>query len=119
MSYADFKKLLAQALDECLKRVYEYNNVVKNYGLYLKPIHIVTKSNGRIYIYIAKYWYKLQKRGSNIRWIYVGRKKPENSIIPNPPSCPIERVVVKLNGKRVEIDMELYKILANAATNNS
>ncbi|MEM0363263.1 MAG: hypothetical protein QXH75_05625 [Sulfolobaceae archaeon] len=86
--------------------VYDYNTKIKEYGVYLKPYHIVYK-NGKKYIYIGKYWYKLEKIGGKLRWIYLGKKKPIESM-PNPPDIP-PITIIKDDNKYI-VDQEfLYK----------
>ncbi|QKQ99793.1 hypothetical protein GWK48_04770 [Metallosphaera tengchongensis] len=72
--------------------VYEYNSKIKQYNVYLKPFHVVYK-NGKKYIYIGKYWYKLEKFNGKLKWIYLGKTKPMEQL-PDPPQLP-EITIVK------------------------
>jgi hypothetical protein len=70
-----------------LKRlVYEYNTKIRGYGVYLKPYHIVYR-NGKKYIYIGRYWYKLERKNGKQKWIYLGKEKPLPNL-PDPPELP-------------------------------
>lgn len=97
--YNLFKKLL----DEYKIKLYTYNSLIKKYGFYLKPYHVVVKhSSGRTikYIYYGRYWYRLKyacKKGntSKIKWIYIGSEKPLSNI-PDPPKNPLEGIVIKI-----------------------
>ncbi|HEW63605.1 hypothetical protein [Fervidicoccus sp.] len=83
---------------ECYKeKIKEYNKKVSGMGYYLKPVHIVTKKVGeeiRIYRYFGKYWWKIEYLGLKgnkpvIKWIYIGKNKPIESL-PDPPINPLE-----------------------------
>ncbi|MEM4788627.1 MAG: hypothetical protein QXV06_02400 [Ignisphaera sp.] len=65
--------------------------MIKRYGVYLKPIHIVVKKTpegSKVYHYYGKYWYKVIYNNGRLRWIYIGREKPFPEI-PNPPLNPV------------------------------
>jgi len=97
--YNAFKKLI----DEYKNKLYAYNSLIKKYGFYLKPYHVVIKYSGgkKIkYVYYGRYWYKLKyicRRGntSKIKWIYVGSEKPLPDL-PDPPRNPLEGIVLKI-----------------------
>lgn len=98
---------LSLVIGEILPVFYEYNKRIKHLGLYLKPIHIVTRksSDGSTvkYYYYGRYWYKLEKTpDGKIKWIYIGREKPIPSL-PDPPLNPLEGVVIKRYDNNVEI----------------
>ena len=82
-------------------QLYEYNSKIKDFKVYLKPMHIVVKrtSNGdkKVYYYFGKYWYRVEIEKSRIRWVYLGCKKPFETI-PDPPLNPllIVRVDIKI-----------------------
>ncbi|MEM0380135.1 MAG: hypothetical protein QXX35_01310 [Desulfurococcaceae archaeon] len=111
--YREIKLLLSSFLTE----LYRYNNMIKNWNYYLKPIHIVVKkrSNGEIvkYIYYGRYWYRLARKSSGIKWIYIGREKPVRNL-PDPPSNPVEGLVVKIAGDEVVVltgSREIYELI--------
>lgn len=83
-------KVPEKVFDEIIRRmkskVYDYNSKIREYGVYLKPYHIVYK-NGKKYIYVGKYWYKLEKKDGKLKWIYLGKTKPNESM-PDPPPIP-------------------------------
>lgn len=104
-------------LSNYLIDIYRYNNLIKNRNYYLKPLHIVIKrkTNGSSakYIYYGRYWYRLLKKPGGIRWIYVGREKPDNEL-PDPPRNPLEGLVVKITENEVVIlssSRELYDLI--------
>ncbi|MCY0882713.1 MAG: hypothetical protein OWQ50_02655 [Acidianus infernus] len=74
------------------EQVYEYNSKISGSEVYLKPYHVVYK-NGKKYIYIGKYWYKLEKYNGKIKWIYLGKEKPLANL-PDPPKFP-EFTIIK------------------------
>ncbi|RLG87428.1 MAG: hypothetical protein DRO39_00420 [Thermoprotei archaeon] len=115
----EFKKLLSQALDSCLRLVYEYNNVAKAFNVYLKPIHVVTKKHNKVYIYVAKYWYRIVKQGNGIKWVYIGSGKPNIPDLPEPPRCAIERIAITVHNNFVDIDNNLLRALRALASNSS
>lgn len=79
-------KSIDKILTSLKRKVYEYNSKIASYNIYLKPYHIVYKGNKK-YIYVGKYWYKLDKTKGKIRWIYLGKNKPLVSL-PDPPIIP-------------------------------
>ncbi|QIW23216.1 hypothetical protein EWF20_03030 [Sulfolobus sp. S-194] len=93
-------KVPERVFDEVLRKlkiqVYEYNSRIKEYGIYLKPYHIVYK-NGKQYIYIGKYWYKLDKKDGKLKWIYLGKKKPAQ-YLPDPPAIPDYTIIKDIEG---------------------
>ena len=81
-----------------LKRlVYEYNTKIRGYGVYLKPYHIVYK-NGKKYIYIGRYWYKLERKNGKQKWVYLGKEKPLPNL-PDPPELPKVRITIDPKNK--------------------
>ncbi len=94
------------------RRIYEYNSLIKDTGYYLKPIHFVIKKDLNMkYLYFGRYWYRIVKgRSGNIKWIYVGREKPDPNL-PEPPINPFEGLKILVNGNDVLIDEYVYKTL--------
>ncbi|RLG78017.1 MAG: hypothetical protein DRO12_00445 [Thermoprotei archaeon] len=107
----EFKRLVASALDDYLRQLYEYNNVAKKFSVYLKPVHIVTKRGSRIYIYIAKYWYRLEKSNGKLKWIYIGTSKPQIQGLPEPPPPLIDKIPIEMDGEYVDVDDTIYEAL--------
>ncbi len=94
-----FNRFINILIDIYKQNLYEYNNIVKKYGYYLKPIHIVTKKKGlnnKTYIYYGRYWYKLHSNGSKIRWTYIGLTKPLREL-PDPPINPLTFITISLD----------------------
>lgn len=70
--------------------------MIKNYGVYLKPVHIVIKKssqNTKVYHYYGRYWYKVVYENGKLRWIYIGKEKPFLEL-PDPPLNPL--LVIKI-----------------------
>jgi len=74
-------------------RLYEYNTLIKDYGLKLKPVHIVISRNKK-YIYLGRYWYRVVYKNGKVRWIYIGREKPYREL-PDPPLNPLDIVILE------------------------
>ncbi|ADM26882.1 hypothetical protein Igag_0029 [Ignisphaera aggregans DSM 17230] len=94
-----FNRFINTLIDIYKQNLYEYNNIVKKYGYYLKPIHIVTKRRGlntKTYVYYGRYWYKLYSNGSRIKWIYIGLTKPLKEL-PDPPINPLTFITISLD----------------------
>jgi len=94
-------------IGQILPVFYEYNNMIKQQGFYLKPVHMVTRrlQDGTIvkYYYYGRYWYKLEKTPTGrLKWIYIGKEKPLPEL-PDPPENPLEGVVVKRVNETIEI----------------
>ncbi len=85
----------------------EYNVLIKNLGLYLKPSHIVVVK-GKKYVYHSRYWWRLErgKEKRKIKWKYLGKSIPKN--IPKPPPYPLEGLAYLKDGNDVIIDMNTY-----------
>ena len=90
------KILTAELIDIYRTKLYEYNRVIRKWGLILKPVHIVI-AKGRTYLYYGKYWYRLEKQGSKLRWVYVGKSKPLKEL-PDPPTNPLSIVAMRSEG---------------------
>jgi len=94
-------------IGQILPVFYEYNNMIKQQGFYLKPVHMVTRrlQDGTTikYYYYGRYWYKLEKTPTGrLKWIYIGKEKPLPEL-PDPPENPLEGVVVKRINETIEI----------------
>lgn len=112
-------------IGEILPVFYEYNNQIKNRGVYLKPVHIVVRrlQDGSVikYYYYGRYWYKLEKGlNGKLKWIYIGKVKPLPDL-PDPPANPLEGLVVKKYNNTVEIIFatdDLFKALYSRIFSN-
>lgn len=86
-----FVKISAKEFNEILsalkKLIYGYNTEIKNYGIYLKPYHVVYYGKKREYYYVGKYWFKLYYKNGKTHWLYLGSKKPLTAL-PDPPNIP-------------------------------
>lgn len=100
-------------LSNYLPDIYRYNSLIKNRNYYLKPIHIVVKKTSSDivkYMYYGRYWYRLVKKPGGVKWVYIGRSKPERDL-PDPPSNPLEGLVLKITSSEVVVlscTRELY-----------
>lgn len=99
------------------RRIYEYNSLIRESGYYLKPIHLVVKKsiNSKYkYLYFGRYWYRFTKTSSKrIRWIYVGREKPDPNL-PEPPINPLEGLkIIAVNDNDIIVDEYVYNVLIN------
>jgi len=95
-------------------RIYEYNDKIKDSGYYLKPLHIVHKVVGGRklkYLYFGRYWYRVIRRRGKIRWVYVGRDKPDPHL-PDPPISPFEGLGILVEGEDVLVDEKTYEALS-------
>jgi hypothetical protein len=106
-------------LSDFLPEIYRYNDMIKDKRYYLKPVHIVIKKRGNghkiKYYYYGRYWYKIEKNKGRkgIKWVYIGREKPEPSL-PDPPRNPLEGLAIKINGNEIAIlsgNKYIYKII--------
>ncbi|AHC51194.1 hypothetical protein SUSAZ_03850 [Sulfolobus acidocaldarius SUSAZ] len=93
------QRVFETIISELKSKVYDYNDSIKDFGVYLKPYHLVYK-NDRKYIYIGKYWYKLEKNKGKLRWIYLGREKPYPNM-PDPPNIPDYTIVRNKDGEYI------------------
>jgi len=97
----DTRDCLSQLLNTFLEtykvRLYEYNRKVSKFGVYLKPLHIVTKqyaNTTRTYYYYGRYWYKLIRKDGRLKWIYLGTNKPYTHL-PDPPLNPLTLIEIR------------------------
>ncbi|MFN3267930.1 MAG: hypothetical protein ACK416_01575 [Zestosphaera sp.] len=98
----------------------EYNMLIKDSGYYLKPLHFVYLKSPRMflsirYVYFGRYWYRVyrvsgSRSRSKIRWIYVGKEKPDPTL-PDPPLNPFEGLYVLAVGSDVLLSEKSYKAL--------
>ncbi|RLG80327.1 MAG: hypothetical protein DRO09_03290 [Thermoprotei archaeon] len=98
-------------------RIYRYNSEIRDSGYYLKPVHLVYKSiRGRRvkYVYFGRYWYRVVRKGGSIKWIYVGRDKPDPHL-PDPPLSPFEGIGIAILGDDVVVDEKTYMVLKKIA----
>lgn len=95
-----------------LRRIaYEYNELIRGRGVYLKPVHLVYKEE-KVYIYMGRYWYRLERKQGKLKWRYLGKTKPYDDL-PDPPVIP-QGVIIKVNGRYLLEDRlfnELEKIM--------
>ncbi len=111
----DGRRALKRIMDDFLRELYNYNSIIKKYGYYLKPYHIVTyKSRAGVkrYYYYGRYWYKVEYAGkkgktSLVKWEYLGKNKPLEEL-PDPPRHPLENVVFLVEGDDVLLRDEDY-----------
>ncbi|MEM0371201.1 MAG: hypothetical protein QXG46_05500 [Ignisphaera sp.] len=88
--------MIKKLIDLYRVELYNYNNIAKRYGIYLKPVHIAVKRyrNGtKVYHYYGRYWYKIMYSEGRLVWTYIGKEKPLNEL-PDPPLNPF--MVVKV-----------------------
>ncbi|HDN01792.1 MAG: hypothetical protein DRO10_02205 [Thermoprotei archaeon] len=101
-------------------RIYDYNTQIRDSGYYLKPLHLVYKRFGDRkvkYVYFGRYWYRIYKvpadeegRRSRLKWIYVGREKPDPAL-PDPPLNPLEGLAIIVEGKDIFVDENTFEAL--------
>jgi len=111
-------KLIMELYSPYRNRIYEYNDKIRDTGYYLKPIHIVHKTVQGMrlkYIYFGRYWYRVVRKGKQgIKWIYVGRDKPDPHL-PDPPLSPFEGLGVTVTDGDILVDEYTFKILEKMA----
>ncbi|MEB3851351.1 MAG: hypothetical protein LRS49_02055 [Desulfurococcales archaeon] len=88
------------------KAVYSYNLAIRGTSYYLKPVHYVYKRGNdgvtKVYEYYGRYWWRLERRGSRVRWRYVGRRKPPG--LPEPPRTGLEGLRIIRVGDDIIVD---------------
>lgn len=111
-------RLIMDLFSPYRRRIYEYNESIKELGYYLKPIHIVIKKATNLkYIYFGRYWYRLVKMDDGrIKWIYIGREKPDPHL-PDPPLNPFEGLRIIVVDDDIIVDEYVYRILNNFPKN--
>ena len=114
-----YVKLSKKEFDEIFSKlkslVYSYNADLKGTGLYLKPFHIVYKSNGKQYIYIGKYWYYLEYKDGKVKWYYLGTEKPLDKL-PDPPAIPNVTIIKKGDDYYITpLDLDRLKLFLQKA----
>lgn len=86
--------------------VYSYNMAIRKTGYYLKPVHYVYKRNSsgrvKVYEYYGRYWWRLERVGSRVRWRYVGKVKPPG--LPEPPETGLEGLRIIRDGDDIIVD---------------
>ncbi len=111
-------KRAREVIEEYLNELYKYNEAIKKYGIYLKPIHVVTrrtKGSVKRYYYFGRYWYKVIYSGksgriSKVKWIYVGKEKPIREM-PDPPPNPLELYKMEIENDNVCLYMNSIELL--------
>jgi len=113
--------LLMNIFSPYRSRIYKYNEVIKDSGYYLKPLHIVYRTINKYrvkYLYFGRYWYRVYKsKGKNkskIRWIYIGRDKPDPHL-PDPPINPFEGIAVIADSEDILVDEKTLNVLSRIA----
>ena len=118
----DGYRLVMELYSPYRTRIYKYNSTIRESGYYLKPLHIVYKVvQGRKlkYIYFGRYWYRVykapaegkqKKAKSRIKWLYIGRDKPDPHL-PDPPINPLEGIAVIVDGNDVLVDERTFEAL--------
>ncbi len=102
--------LLNKLVEDYKRQLYTYNAMIRRYGFYLKPYHVVVKHSRdkKIkYIYYGRYWYRIVYMGkkgstSRIKWVYVGSEKPSPEL-PDPPHNPLEGLVLRIDEEGIYI----------------
>jgi len=95
LSEKEFDRILTE-----LKRlVYDYNIKISRLGFWLKPYHISYYTKNKQYYYIGRYWFSREYTNKKYRYVYLGTKKPLQSL-PDPPEIP--RVTI------IKIDNNIY-----------
>jgi len=109
----DGYKLLMEIYAPYRERIYAYNSRIRDSGYYLKPIHIVYKNvNNRRYkyLYFGRYWYRVIKKGKRVKWVYIGREKPDPHL-PDPPLSPFEGISIIVDNNDVIVDELTFKVI--------
>ncbi|MEM0366339.1 MAG: hypothetical protein QXO93_03790 [Acidilobaceae archaeon] len=101
--------VLDKLLADLKRAIYDYNWRIKSTNYYLKPVHKVYKTVGgarRIYEYYGRYWWRITREEGSVKFIYVGKIKPQN--LPEPPINPLEGLVVIRENRDVILECEAY-----------
>ncbi|MEM0037470.1 MAG: hypothetical protein QW772_00835 [Zestosphaera sp.] len=113
--------LLMKLYEPYKHRINEYNLTIKDSGYYLKPLHFVyLKSPNKLvsikYVYFGRYWYRVhkltnpRKHNSKVRWIYIGKEKPDPTL-PDPPLNPFEGIYVLAFESDILLSEKSYRAL--------
>jgi len=119
----DCLKYIIKTLEEAYKlKLYEYNSLISKWRIKLKPVHIVC-SRGKKYVYLGRYWYRVEYSSGKLKWVYLGKEKPFEHL-PDPPLNPLDMVATYTKGGDVcieipddikpEVVIELLKALATS-----
>ncbi len=100
-------KIILKELERLYREeLYHYNSLIQWSKIKLKPMHIVV-SKGRRYIYLGRYWYRVEYKEGRVVWTYLGKEKPL-SCLPDPPLNPLELLIVKdHSNQRVCIELKV------------
>ena len=110
-------KVLMEMYSPYRERIYAYNSRIKDSGYYLKPIHVVYKNvnNRRLkYLYFGRYWYRVFKGGKKVKWVYIGKEKPDPHL-PDPPISPFEGISIVVENDDLILDERTYNIVNELA----
>lgn len=112
-------RAVEEALEELRRLIYRYNERLRGTGYYLKPVHIVTKrvdGDRRRYVYVGRYWWRLRatsgRRGSRVKWSYIGREMPPDlrGKVPPPPTSRLAGLrYVALDNGDIIVPCDIYK----------
>lgn len=100
-------------LEEYIRMVKEYNKQIRETGFYLAPVEIIPRRDPRnphkvkYDYYYGRYWYLyigVKERG---KYLYVGRKKPLETL-PDPPKNPLEGVKIWFDGEDILIPEDQF-----------
>ncbi len=127
--HKEFIAMIQRMINEYLTEIYKYNDRIRDTGYYLKPVHIVVKKTGdkkAKYYYYGRYWYRIEYRGkrkstSMIKWVYLGKEKPDPSL-PDPPDNPIVGLVLRVDDEGVTVNLsydELFSRIAGGGQGSS
>ncbi len=106
MKYVEINsKELKEGLERYFRELYEYNERLPK-NVRLKVIHYV-KSKGKTYMYIGKYFYKYEKDGHKLKWVYLGKEPPPGC--PPPPPNPFDGLVVVIKNGKMMVREDLYE----------
>ncbi|OYT61046.1 MAG: hypothetical protein B6U75_00135 [Desulfurococcales archaeon ex4484_217_1] len=103
-----YRRILA-VQREYVEELKEYNNLVKKFGFYLKPTHVVSVK-GKKYIYHGRYWWKItyvREHGkTKVKWKYVGKDVPRG--LPQPPRNPLKGLNYMREGNDVILNLDSF-----------
>lgn len=110
----DGYRLIMEAFSPYRRKIYEYNELIRESGYYLKPVHVVVKRFANLkYLYFGRYWYRVVRGdGRRLRWIYIGREKPDPNL-PEPPLNPFEGLRIIVDGDDIMVDDYVHRALTS------